>query len=95
MRISALVRCSFVLIAIAVCNAAAQDQAVASLYAGRSSELGRFQSSLQCLVLAPVPLLIDQQRETSITGLRVDWTSRGYGLWPKTLPGSAITKTSS
>jgi hypothetical protein len=30
MRISALVRCSFVLIAIAVCNAAAQDQAVAS-----------------------------------------------------------------
>jgi transcriptional regulator with AAA-type ATPase domain len=58
MRISALVRCSFVLIAIAVCNAAAQDQAVASLHAGRSSELGRFQSSLQCLVLAPVPLLI-------------------------------------
>src|SRR5208337_611491 len=34
------------------------------LYAGRSSQFGRFQPSRQCLVLAPSPLLIDQQRES-------------------------------
>src|SRR5258708_29363558 len=34
------------------------------LHAGRSPELRRFQSSLQRLVLAPTPLLIDEQRES-------------------------------
>src|ERR1019366_1445561 len=34
------------------------------LHAGRSPQFGRFQSSCQCPVLAPTPLLIDQQRES-------------------------------
>src|SRR5271169_209194 len=34
------------------------------LHTGRSSQLGRFQPSRQRLVLAPTPLLIDQQRES-------------------------------
>src|ERR1035441_3254785 len=34
------------------------------LHAGRSPQLGRFQSSRQRLVLAPTPLLIDQQSES-------------------------------